>query len=87
MKKYEINGKIYEWCVIVEFDDAIKESGFYFERARNLNLHAPWACVVIADQYKTKAEELLIGKYHLAFEKAQVNAAKNKKYEEELIND
>jgi hypothetical protein len=66
------NRKIYSDNEPIEWDIAIDQVGFYFERARYLGLPKPPACFVFDNPNPTPEQMEIIGNYHKLFNEAEL---------------
>ena len=62
---------------VIEWNQAIKAGGFYFERAKHLKLHKPPAAAVYDEMFVGNDSALeLSAAYHAAFKDAEATATR-----------
>lgn len=62
---------------VIEWNQAIKDGGFYFERAKHLGLPPPPAAAVYDEMFVSNESALeLSAAYHAAFKEAEATATR-----------
>lgn len=66
------DSKEYQDADLIDWEIAIAEVGFYFERAKYLGLPCPPACFVFDNSNPTDEQLKIIGKYHELYNAAEL---------------